>query len=361
LAEKEYNSMTRFLSLHRLALLAALLLVGVASALHAQTITTFDPPNSTYTVPQAINESGQSAGYYTDGVRSYGFLRQPDGTFISFADDRGGGTLVTDLNSRGQIIGFFVTNGATGFLRQTDGTIVLFNGSPTSTASAAIGTEPSPPPCCSDGTSPTAINAMGQITGSFGQGPMLGFLREPDGATVNFVATEGFRDIVPHDINLFGQITGYYAAGDGISMFHGFLREPDGTIITFDPTGSTNTHAIAINLRGQITGYFQDTNNVGHAFLRQRNGRIITFDPTGSTRTQATAINRKGQITGFYATADGRSHGFSRRENGNIETFDVVGAGNGGTFPQDINDFGQIVGYYEDANFVLHGFVRSAH
>ncbi len=71
------------------------------------------------------------------------------------------------------------------------------------------------------------------------------------------------------------------------------------------------------------------------------------------------AINLKGQITGFYATVDGINHGFLRTANGNIETFDIPGAGNGGTFSKDINDHGQIVGYYQDANFVLHGFVRS--
>jgi probable HAF family extracellular repeat protein len=352
--------MKRFVSsrMFRGGTAALIALASFATAAYAQTITTFDPPSSTYTVPQAINISGQIAGYYTGGLSSYGFLRQPDGTFISFADPLGGGTLVTDINSGGQIIGFFVRNGATGILRQADGTIVTFSGSATSMASAAMETEPSPPPCCSDGTSPMAINAKGQITGSFGQGPMLGFLREPDGATVQFSVIEGFRPIVPHDINFFGQITGYYETAYGID--HGFLREPNGRIITFDPTGSTSTHAIAINFKGQITGYFQDTNNVGHAFLRQRNGRIITFDPPGSTSTQATAINRKGQITGFYATADGKYHGFSRKENGKIETFDVPGAGNGGTFPQDINNLGQIVGYYQDANFVLHGFIRSA-
>ncbi len=345
--------MTRFLSLQRLALLAALLLVSSVSTLSAQIITTFDPPNSAMTVPEAINRSGQIAGYYSGG----GFLRQPDGTFISFAAAENAGTLVTDINSSGQIIGVIMRSTAAGFLREPDGTIVPFNVA-TSTPSAAIAAEPSPPPCCFDGTSPMAINGRGQITGSVGQGPMLGFLREPDGATVTFAATEGFKPIVPHDINSFGQIAGYYATA--FSVYHGFLREPDGTIITFDPPGSTSTYAIALNLNGQVTGYFQDSNNVSHAFLRRRNGRIITFDPTGSINTQATAINRNGQITGFYATADGRYHGFSRRANGNIETFDVSGAGNVGTFPQDINDPGQIVGYYEDANLVLHGFVRSA-
>lgn len=365
--------MTRFSSLHRLALLAALLLVGVASTLHAQTITTFDPPNSSYTVPQSINAFGQIAGYYQDanGLRP-GFLRKRNGTFISFEADQSVAhfpTIVTDMNLGGEIIGYIYRpeGGFTGFLRHTDGTIVTFNGSgPMSTASAALATEPAPRPCtpqdnCVDGTGPIAINAFGQITGAYGQGFYVGFLRQPDGTTTNFNANEADLPFtIPQAINLFGQITGYYRDTSNTSLVdHGFLRQSNGTIKTFDPPNSTRTTPQAINFLGQITGYYEDTNNVVHGFLRQPNGGIITFDPTGSINTQATAINLEGQITGFYATADGVYHGFLRGRNGNIESFDAPGAANAGTFPKDINDLGQIVGYYQDANFVLHGFVRS--
>ena len=85
---------------------------------------------------------------------------------------------------------------------------------------------------------------------------------------------------------------------------------------------------------------------------------MTTFDPSGSVGTHATAINLEGQITGYFTTADGKYHGFLRKRNGNIEIFEAPGANNG-IFPRDINDVGQIVGYYQDPNFVLHGFLRS--
>ena len=47
--------------------------------------TTFDPPGSTDTEPQAINPAGVIVGYYIDaGGIPHGFLRARDGTFIPF-------------------------------------------------------------------------------------------------------------------------------------------------------------------------------------------------------------------------------------------------------------------------------------
>ena len=59
-------------------------LVTLATAVYAQTITTFDMPNSTSTQPAAINAKRQITGVYVDAVGRHGFLRQSDGTLISF-------------------------------------------------------------------------------------------------------------------------------------------------------------------------------------------------------------------------------------------------------------------------------------
>jgi uncharacterized membrane protein len=358
--------MTHFLSLNRAVLVATLLLFGVASALHAQTIKTFDAPNSSYTVPRAINSIGQITGYYQDATGFHGFVRQRDDTITTFDVLLGGNlwpAFATDIALSGEITGYVPHSITTlGFVRQANGTIETF--AVTHSTPYVAATEPAPRlDCPVDGTAAIAINAVGQITGSY-QLPGVfcsGFLRQRDG-TITLINVQPQSDNVipmtfPQAINLWGQITGYYHDVNG---YRGFLRQPNGTIIRFDPPSSTSTTPQAINLLGQITGYYQDATFLIHGFLRQPNGTVITFDPTGSISTQATAINLAGQITGFYATADGIYHGFLRRRNGNIETFDIPGAGNGGTFPKDINDFGQIVGYYQDANFALHGFVRNA-
>ena len=337
-------------------------LLSLAIPATAQKIQTVDVPNSTGTIAAAINLRGAISGYYlglSDPNVDYpqGFLREPDGTIKKFGVQIGGhtfGTLANDMNIFGEVVGSFYTPPEySGFLRRPDGTLVLFNGSGTAAASAVL-TEPSPQTNCVDGTAAIAVNALGQITGTFGQGCMLGFLREANGTTTTFQVGEGnllSERTVPQAINLAGQIAGYYMDPNS-SGFAGFLRAKDGTVVRFKVPGSAQTMALGMNLLGQIVGDYD-----GHGFVRQPNGSIITFDPPGSVGTQPMAINLVGQVTGFFATADGVDHGFVRLSNGKIEVFDAPNAL--GTYPRDLNDLGKIAGYYEDVNSVLHGFIRT--
>jgi len=355
--------MTPISSLNRVGALAVLLLASFAAAAYAQTVTSFDAPNSTNTIPQAINIFGQIAGYYQDSNgHQFGFQRRRDGTFTSFSsypDIPEIPTSVTGMNLRGEIIGYTVTATDDDFLRQPDGTIIHNLVPPSSTASATMTAEPSPTPEDLDGSIPYAINAVGQITGAFGRGPRGAYLREPDGSGVLFTVGAGlFTLTLPRSINLFAQITGSYLDSSSTS-WNGFLRQPNGRIITFGPLGSVLTRPTSINLTGHIAGHYSTADGTSHGFLRKPNGKIVTFDPVGSIHTEVEAINLEGQITGFYATSDGVYHGFLRKKNGKIESFDAPGAANAGTFPKDINDLGEVVGYYQDVNFALHGFIRS--
>ena len=338
----------------------------------AQTITTFDPPNSTSTFAVAINLSGQIAGTYIDGsvspvIAQKGFLRERDGTFTTFIPEV---TLndrtyqlaprVNDLNLEGDIVGtvndpYPITSSS--FLRRRDGSIVVFKDS------GVVGSSPDPAamlksalPCeeCIDGSGAFGINAIGQITGMNGMSSYVGYLRQPDGTTT-FFSPAGSLATFPKAINLFGQITGYFRAP---YPDRGFLRQPNGTFVQFVPPNSVSTRPRSINLFSQIAGYYRDANGMEHGFLRQPNGKIVTFDPAGSTGTEAESINFAGEITGAFTTADGNSHGFLRKANGKIESFDAPGA-SGGTFAKEVNDLGVIVGYYEDANSIVHGFVRT--
>jgi hypothetical protein len=62
--------------------MAALVGLVTLAAAYAETITTFDMPNSTSTQPAAINAKGQITGVYVDAVGRHCFLRQSDGTLI---------------------------------------------------------------------------------------------------------------------------------------------------------------------------------------------------------------------------------------------------------------------------------------
>jgi hypothetical protein len=363
--------MTRFLSLYRAGLFVPLLLI--CTSLHAQTINTFDPPNSTYTIASAINPTGEITGYYSDASGpQHGFLRKRDGTLITFDVELHGifpsNASPVDINAAGQITGYYRVEAIVfgSFLRQADGTIVVIsppnpNQDPTAhdtarTSSAATSQGPRPF-CPIDGSAALSINAIGQITGGYAPFLCSGFLRQPDGTVASFDVRserhpEDSPDTQPQAINLFGQITGFYFDN---GIIRGFLRQPNGGIVRFDPTNSISTIPMAINLLGQITGYYEDTSSVVHSFLRQPCGTVITFDLAGSTDTEAKSINVEGDITGFYLGSDGAYHGFVRKRHGTFTTFDAPNSQ--GTFPQSINLVGQITGYYFDGSS-FHGFVR---
>jgi uncharacterized membrane protein len=119
-------------------------------------------------IPQGINFFGQIAGYYGDPNDSsvfHGFLRQPDGTFLTFDPTGSISTQVTAINDKGQITGSYATADGIyrGFLRNQQGVIESFD---------AVGAgNPS--------TFPKAINDRGQIAGYYQDASFVlhGFVR----------------------------------------------------------------------------------------------------------------------------------------------------------------------------------------
>jgi hypothetical protein len=350
------------------------LLFGTSSCL-AQTITTFDMPNSTFTQPAAINAAGQIAGSYSDGLGQHGFLRQKNGTPVSFDAPypfQPGGppvqTGATSINVAGQITGYVYhpTDVSFGFLRQTDGTFVVF-GAGRSGGADCLGVTENTLTALTvptglvqfEGSVPAAINNSGQIAGAcsadtgLDSGIPVGFLRQRHGGIVRFaVPTIGVGNPWTRAlaVNSRGQITGDYCCTPPRD-YHAFLREPDGTITTFDASSLSgqSTTPTAINSKGQITGY------ADHGFLREPDGSIVTFDVTNALFTQPTAINSRGEITGTYLDTGGLYHGFVRETDGTIATINVPNAIN--TYATAMNARGDITGWYQNAGGV-HGFVR---
>jgi len=369
--------MTRLARLARTGLMIASLLISARAAVTAQTIVTFDVPDSTSTIPQGNNLLGQIAGYYQDSnfaVRA--FLRQANGDITTFDVNGSTDTKATGINDLGWVTGSYIGTDSSyhGFVRKRNASIATFD-APNSPYT------PQPDVCewQTTDTFPAAINLTGRIAGVHRQRLVSivpgvtcagiqyqGFIRKPNGtmATFGIAFPNGAiaQYVGPHSINLPGQITGWYQYTDIGGPIGGFLRRSDASIVTFlDDNLRSVTHATGINLFGQITGSSRGADSQYHAFLRQPNGNIVTFDTTGSGDTEASSINDVGQVTGYYLATDNAYHGFLRQWNGAIDTFDAPGAGGSGfagTFPQSINLFGQITGYYQDANFVLHGFIR---
>ncbi|HSS17946.1 MAG TPA: hypothetical protein VLQ29_13365, partial [Candidatus Dormibacteraeota bacterium] len=200
------------------------------------------------------------------------------------------------------------------------------------------------------GTFPSGINLVGAITGFIrdANSARHAFLRARDGTFTIFddpaagtcstsCGTIGNgQGTRAYAINLLGEITGFYTDNSG--RCHGYVRAANGTFTQIDapdagtgpfPQGTFPSEftPMGINLLGGITGFYVDANSVQHGFVRALGGRITEFDPTGSVFTNPNAIDDVGEITGFYVDASGVGHGFLRTLGGTITTFDAPGAG----------------------------------
>jgi hypothetical protein len=120
-------------------------------------------------------------------------------------------------------------------------------------------------------------------------------------------------------------------------------------ITTFDYPGSGNrTLPQKINERGDIVGFYIDSNGVNRGFVRFRDGSFSApiVEPKTLGFTQALGINSSGTICGDYFGSDFNIHGFFLT-NGTFTEYDVAGAPN--TFVQGINDAGDFAGIFGDS------------
>ena len=234
----------------------------------------------------------------------------------------------------------------------------------------------------SQGTTPTAINPAGAITGYFFDANWTGhaFLRSHEGifTIVDGPGANSITGTVATAINPSGTITGYYVVDRPGCCPHeattfGFVRTPDGAFTTFAVPGADGagggTVPLSINSSGAITGYCFPEFNASHSFGRNANGAIATFDPPNTHEgigSAAQSINDEGAITGFYAGDTSQVsfiHGYLRSPDGTFTTFDAPGTPTE-TVPCCINLSGTIAGTYlvpdANGNTGAHPFLRAS-
>jgi uncharacterized membrane protein len=249
-------------------------------------------------------------------------------------------TYARDMNSGGQIVGFFEKAGPP-FVRRgyllSDGVFTPLE----------VG----------DYSDARGINSDGAIVGLF--------YSAADGyAQHGFLLSEGIVtqiDLVgadltfPEAINATGDIVGYYVIGD---TEHAFLLR-DGVYTTIDYPGAILTNARGINTGGDIVGLYKIVDPDGrqrfHGFVRSRNGTFTTINGPGALGGNANGINSRSWVVGEYSlpTAPGQVFGFLLAQ-GEYTLIDYPDATI--TRPWKITPDGkQIVGFYDD----LHGFLAS--
>lgn len=213
-------------------------------------------PKSVQTQVTAINQNGQTAGFWVDEKgNNFGFILW-EGHFTSYKDPKtGDGTVnqLLGLNDNGIAVGFYTdangNNHAYLLNRETGKFTAIVP--PHSTSALATG-----------------INDHGDITG---------FLTEANGNTLGFV-----------------------------------LRGK--TFIEFAFPGSKNTTPLGINNSDEIVGAYVDSAGKMHGFLISavwEHATIKTIDnPNGLGTTTINGLNDKGQLVGFYVDAAGNTDGF---------------------------------------------------
>lgn len=238
----------------------------------------------------AINNSGQLAGSYTDSAGiSHGFiwkngvLTSVDVTALPSPNYV---TVVTGINDAGDVTGYDeLSNGGLpfGFVVKADGTVSQLQGifssqpagidnagavvanvsfSATNVAVVVSSSGVAQQLWDPSGTQPGAthvegINAAGtEVVGyTDGAGAFV-----YDGTTYTHIAPTG----VANGVNDFGQVVGTYSDATGS---HGFIYDGS-TTVTFDyPLAANGTSLLGINDFGQIVGTYVDASNQTNAFL----------------------------------------------------------------------------------------------
>jgi hypothetical protein len=205
---------------------------------------------------------------------------------------------------------------------------------------------------------PIGINAAGEVGGFYDEatGPRRGFIRSPTG-TLSLFDIPGTAGTVTA-INDRGEVTGYYTDTNTAPPLHGYVRSPEGKFTSFDVPGSTETEPASINAAGEITGTFFEGSSL-HGFVRSPQGKFTSFDVPSSSTSGATtpiAINQKATITGGYGDLNGTYGLFVRDPHGEVTTFSVGLS----SYASSINSSGAITGSYSNhLPPVYHGFVRS--
>ena len=265
------------------------------------TMTTLGTLGGTSGIGNAINLSGQIAGYSQNSVGTYRAFISSGNTLIDLGDLGGGSAVAYGINDAGQVVGSAVTSDG------SNHPFLYANG-----RMFDLGTLGSP-----KGTdwwnSAQGVNNSNAVTGTSydAQGNFFGFVWH-NGKMVK-MGTLGGALSQGYAINNKGQVTGLAYTTNGSA--HGFIANCATCVLkdlgTF--AGSTSTvWGFGINDSGVVVGKstFQNTY---HAFVYS-GGKIKDLNnmiPAGSgwVLTEASGINSSGQIVGM-GTHSGQTRAF---------------------------------------------------
>jgi hypothetical protein len=214
-------------------------------------------PGSVQTQVVAINNVGDTAGFWIDADgNNFGFVEW-NGVFTTYRDPHtGSGTVnqILGLNDKGEAVGFYVD----------------------------------------------------------GNGLSHGFKVAQGTTKYSEIVPPGGNNVTAAGINNAGYITGFLTASNGTVV--GFLDKGGKSFTEFSVPNSTATTPFGINKDRQIVGAYTDAAGNSHGFVLSKplmDAKFTTVDdPNGVGTTLLNGINDKGDLVGFYTDAAGNTDGF---------------------------------------------------
>jgi probable HAF family extracellular repeat protein len=277
--------MNRKHSIALLALCAATLLSGAARA-QSYSYTAINAPNSTYTVPRGINNSGVVVGFSspTDSFSEAG------GVFTNIDVAGATRTRARGINDAGAVVGISNSpsvSGAQAYVQSSGG----------STAFSFPG---------ADATQGIGINNAGSIVGGYVVGGVSHAFQDI-GGTASEISVPGSTSTLATGINNSGVVVGYYQNSSGNDQ--GFLYH-NNTVTTLSVPGAAVTEPLGINNAGEIVGDYIPTAGgnelpfakIGNLYVLLNVPQSIFANPTV---TDATGVNDAGVIVGYTGLSSG--------------------------------------------------------
>lgn len=167
----------------------------------------------------------------------------------------------------------------------------------------------------------------------------------------------------PRGINNGGYVTGFDNSGRTKATAHiPFERAPDGTITNVTMNGSTLNDLIqGINNSDVFTGDYINSNlqTIGYTGSNAQFLNSFTLNGITNTGYAGRGINDKGDIVGWYYDSNGVQHGFLLRGTTAV-TIDYPSSSAISTVLEGINNKGEITGQWTDALTDIHGFVYNS-
>lgn len=202
-------------------------------------------PGSQQTQVTAINDFGNTAGFYTNTAEAnFGFVDQ-DGSFTTVTDPK-----TSSKPSFNQLLGRNNDGDAVGFYNDAKGHSHAYEYNVDSKKFTAI----TPPGAVS--ASATGINDQGDVVGTLttAKNVMEGFLLK--GSTYTDFEIDGSSQTMALGVNDILQIVGSYVDGSGAT--HGFVDSNTGVTSIDDPNGVGTTTVNGINNGGSLVGFYTD-------------------------------------------------------------------------------------------------------